>query len=84
MNAFLEQPDDAALELAHTDPIFAKSFQVRQSAMRAVVELDHNERWRDALKYTSRSDRDVFSPAIKFIFGENNDHRYQIKVDRQD
>ena len=84
LSSWLEKPDDAALELTHTDPLYAKAYRIREAAMKAVIELDHSERWRDSLKYTSRSDGDVFFLVIKSFTGAVSAPHYRIKVVRRD
>ena len=39
LNHFLEEADDAAIDFVHTDPFYAKSYNISQATMKAVVDL---------------------------------------------
>ena len=60
LNHYLESPDDAAITAAHTDPAYKESMRIRKAAMKAVIELDHSEKWAAAVKYPSRTDLPIF------------------------
>ena len=60
LNRYLESPDDAAITAAHTDAPYKESMRIRKAAMKAVIELDHSEKWAAAVKYPSRTDLPIF------------------------
>ena len=51
LNHYLEDPDDAAISAAGADAVYKKSMEIRKAAMKAIIELDHSEKWAAALKY---------------------------------
>ena len=68
LNSWLEQPGDAAIDMTHSDPVCAKAYKMREAAMKAVVQLDHDEKWKRALKYTSRTTGDQFFPGDQVFY----------------
>ena len=69
LNHYLEEPDNAAISAAGADPVYKRSMEIRKSAMKAVIELDHSEKWAAALKYPSRSDLpNFFLPGAQVLF----------------
>ena len=60
LNHYLEEPDDAAITVASENPQYKSSMEIRKAAMKAVVELDHSEKWAQAIKHPSRSDLPTF------------------------
>ena len=66
---YLEVPDDAAIAASNDDPVFKKSMEIRKSAMRAIIDLDHSEKWREAIKFLSRkSECAMFLPGHQVFF----------------
>ena len=49
LNHYLEEPDDAALYAARTDPVRKKSMEIRKAAMKALIDLDHSTKWVEAI-----------------------------------
>ena len=47
----LDQPDDAALSEAATNEDVRRSLQIREAALKAVIEIDHRDKWKEACKY---------------------------------
>lgn len=47
-----EQPNDAVF--TRDDPADLRSMTYRTLAMKAVIDLGHSERWKDAIKYPSK------------------------------
>ena len=84
LSSWLEEPDDAAIELAHTDPTYARAYKIRETAMRKVVELDHSDKWRAALKSTARADRDVFFPGDQVYYWRRQRADLKAKVVKPD
>ena len=41
LNHYLEEPDDAAISASGADPLYKRSMEIRKTAMKAVIELDH-------------------------------------------
>ena len=73
LNHFLEEPDDASVEAHKTDPTLNKARQLRKIAMKAVIELDHSDKWAAACKYPSRpAETNLFYLVIKSCFGVNS------------
>ena len=69
LNHYLEEPDDASIEAAHENPVFKQSMQIRKSAMKALIDLDHSEKWRDAIKFPSRkAECAMFLPGHQVFF----------------
>ena len=69
LNHYLEEPDDAAVSAAGSDPVYRRSMEIRKAAMKAITELDHSEKWAAALKYPSRSDvPNFFLPGAQVFF----------------
>ena len=54
LNHYLEEPDDAALKNAAQSRSIQDSLAFRRSAMKAVIELDHSQKWAEAIKFPSR------------------------------
>ena len=69
LNHYLEEPDDAALKNASKDELIRQTMAFRKAAMHAVVELDHSEKWADAIKFPSRpSEAQLFLPGHQVVF----------------
>ena len=56
LNHYLEEPDDAAISASGADPFYKRSMEIRKTAMKAVIELDHSEKWSQAIKFPSRTE----------------------------
>ena len=69
LNHYLEEADDAAIDIAHTDPYYSKAYQIRKAAMKAVVELDHGDHWNRALNTRHAQIEISFSQVISFSSG---------------
>ena len=54
LNGYLEQPDDASIAESQKDPDMKKSFEIRKIAMKAIIDLDHSEKWAQAIQFPSR------------------------------
>ena len=69
LNHYLEQPDDAAITASTTDSAYRRSMDFRRVAMKAVIELDHSEKWSQAIKMPSRPEvPNVFLPGNQVFF----------------
>ena len=69
LNHFLEEPDDASVEARKTDPTLNKARQLRNIATKAVIELDHSDKWAAACKYPSRlAETNLFLPGHQVMF----------------
>ena len=69
LNHYLEVPDDASIAAAQNDPTFQRSMQFRKSAMISLINLDHSEKWSDAIKFPSRkSESAMFLPGHQVFF----------------
>ena len=52
----MEEPDDAAISACGADPLYKRSMEIRKTAMKAVIELDHSEKLAQAIKFPSRTE----------------------------
>ena len=69
LNHYLEVPDDAAIAAANDNPVFKRSMAIRKSAMKAMIDLDHSEKWREAIKFPSRkAECALFLPGHQVFF----------------
>ena len=69
IECYTEEPDDASIAAAGSDPEFKRSMEIRKSAMRALIDLDHSEKWRDAIKFPSRrAECSMFLPGHQVFF----------------
>ena len=57
---YVEEPDDPSITVASENKQYRTSMEIRKAAMKAVVELDHSEKWAQAIKYPSRNDLPTF------------------------
>ena len=55
LNHYLEQPDDASIAASREERETRTSMDIRKAAMKAVIELDHSEKWAAAIKFPSRT-----------------------------
>ena len=55
LSHYLEEPDDASVTAAVSNPVLRKSMQIRKAAVKALIDLDHSEKWADAIKFPSRA-----------------------------
>ena len=70
LNHYLEEPDDAAITAVQEEREHRTSMEIRKAAMKAVIELDHSEKWAEAIKYPSRTEAaNFFLP--KFLFNSS-------------
>ena len=60
LNHYLEEPDDVAITAATEEREYRTSMEIRKAAMKAVVELDHSEKWAQAIKFLSRNEPPTF------------------------
>ena len=80
LNHFLEEPDDASVEAHKTDPTLNKARQLCKIAMKAVIELDHSDKWAAACKYPSRpAETNLFLPGHQVMFWRKQTARKQEK-----
>ena len=42
------------MQASRQDPAFRDSLQIRKAAMQATIELDHSDKWTEALRFPSR------------------------------
>ena len=69
LNHYLEQPDDASIAAAGTNPDFKKSMELRKAAMMALVDMDHSDKWKDAIQFPSRkANCAMFLPGHQVFF----------------
>ena len=69
LNHYLEEPDDAAIASAQSKPELLRSMTLRKCAMKALIDLDHSEKWNDAIKFPSRaSQASLFLPGHQVFF----------------
>ena len=69
LNHYLEEPDDASITRAAENPDYLKSMNVRKSAMKAVIDLDHSTKWAEAIKFPSRpAEVQLFLPGNQVFF----------------
>ena len=69
LSHYLEQPDDASIEHHSRDPVARMSQRIRCEAMKAVIELDHSDKWAQAIKFPSRkAEVTLFLPGHQVIF----------------
>ena len=69
LNHYLEEPDDAAITAASSDAIYRKSMEIRKSALKAVIELDHSEKWAAAVNFPSRTEfPNFYLPGTQVFF----------------
>ena len=71
LNHYLEEPDDESVLHDDSDGGSKRSMEIRKAAMKKVVELDHDGKWVQAIKYPSRVDRaraSMFLPGHQVFF----------------
>ena len=57
------------MQASRNDPIFRNSLQIRKAAMEAIIELDHSDKWTEALRFPSRkSECALFLPGHQVFF----------------
>ena len=71
LNHYLEEPDDASVLHHDRDPVAKRTMEFRLAAMKKVVEMDHDGKWAQAIKYPSRVDKtrvSMFLPGHQVFF----------------
>ena len=69
LNHYLEEPDNASVTSVQQDEAYKKSIETRKAAMKAVVELDHRDKWAEAIRFPSRRrDPQIFLPGNQVFF----------------
>jgi hypothetical protein len=69
LNHYLEEPDDASIAATASDPLILRSLSMRKTAMKALIDLDHSEKWKDAIKFPSRkAECAAFLPGHQVFF----------------
>ena len=69
LNHYLEVPDDASIAASKDNPQFNRSMELRRTAMKALVDLDHSDKWRDAIHFPSRkAECSMFLPGHQVFF----------------
>ena len=83
LNHYLEQPDEASIHASQTDPAFKKSMDIRKEAMKALIDLDHAEKWKDAIQFPSRkAHASWFLPGTQVFFWKKSPGQANLKGKR--
>ena len=65
---YLEKPDDAALSQVTDDSIMAKSTRIREAALKAIITLDHHDKWMEGCRYPSRTSTGPYFPGDQVFY----------------
>ena len=68
LDAFLEKPNDPALDMFQTNPQLRRSNQVREAALKKIIEMDHNEKWRNAARQYVPTEKDIYFPGAAVYY----------------
>ena len=83
LSHYLENPDDASVAEANNDPDFKRSMELRRAAMKTVVDLDHSEKWKDAIKFPSRkAECAYFLPGHQVFFWKKSNQPSNLRGKR--
>jgi hypothetical protein len=75
----LEQPDVVSAAFGSVDAQYTRSLQIRESAMKAVVALDHSEKWKAALQHRGRPTLKTYFPGEWVYYWQRQGTRANIK-----
>ncbi len=62
LDHYLEAPQDAHISIACTDPVWERALRIRTAALKAVVELDHADKWKQLIQTPARVGRGPYLP----------------------
>jgi hypothetical protein len=68
----LESPDDVSVSFTTVDPVYQRAMQIREAAMRAVVALDHDTKWREAIARRVRPTLRTYVPGNLVVYWQQH------------
>jgi transposase InsO family protein len=79
----LESPDEVSVSISTVDPRYQRSMQIREAAMKAVVMLDHDEKWREGIARRLKSEPKEFFPGNLVLYWQQHRTRQNARGRRR-